>query len=105
MSAYAILNDANEVVAVDDVREWAAWFELNEGRRIVAQTSISPGVRVSTVFLGINHSFIWGGRPLWFETMIFGGPHSDDQQRYETYLEAQLGHQEMVMRAKQPTLQ
>ena len=31
------------------------------------------GMDISTVFLGLNHQYIPGGRPLVFETMVFGG--------------------------------
>lgn len=67
---------------------------------------------VSTVFLGLNHG--WGGRQVWFETMVFRGSHRERaqrrrnisrmrlrelraydyyQQRYRTYDEALLGHE------------
>ncbi len=49
------------------------------------------GIRVSTVFLVIDHS--WGdGPPLIFETMIFGGPHDEFQERYSTRAQAEEGH-------------
>lgn len=52
-------------VPVSTMEEWAKKFD---GRnRIVAQTRIG-GVFISTVFLGIDHSFD-GGLPLIFETM------------------------------------
>lgn len=74
-------------------------FENIENRR-VARTVIDDtgGIFVSTVFLGINHGF--GGRPLWFETMIFGGPHTNYQDRYETWDEAHAGHEKAVKIAR-----
>ena len=51
--------------------EWAEWFEHFELRNI-AQTEISENVRVSTVFLGIDHNFLDDGPPILFETMVFG---------------------------------
>ena len=71
MICYAILNEKREVVPVDVVT-WGKWFEEHREDRVVKQ-EIVGGVRVSTVFLGLDHSF-GGGDPLWFETMIFGGP-------------------------------
>lgn len=50
-------------------------------------------VQVSTVFLYMDHSF-HGGRPLLFETMIFGGVHDNHQLRYSTWEEAEGGHEE-----------
>jgi len=49
-------------------------------------------VSVSTVFLGIDHSFS-GGTPVLFETMIFGGEYDQYQERYCTWDEAESGHQ------------
>ena len=48
-------------------------------------------VRVSTVFLGLNHAF-GDGPPLWFETMVFGGELDQEQERYSTIEQARLGH-------------
>ncbi len=53
------------------------------------------GVRVSTVFLGFNHNH-GDGPPLLFETMIFGGEHSDEQWRYTTEEQALEGHKTAV---------
>lgn len=39
----------------------------------VALTIVHEGCEVSTVFLGLDHSWTPGGPPLVFETMVFGG--------------------------------
>lgn len=75
---------------VDDTIAWAKGFEI-ENRR-VAETFPAEGIRVSTVFLGIDHNFHGQGAPILFETMIFGGPHNDYQERYSTWEEAEAGH-------------
>jgi len=54
------------------------------------------GIRVSTVFLMVDHSHGRCGPPLLFETMIFGGEHDQDQERYATREEAELRHAEIV---------
>ena len=74
---------------IKDVLEWARWFENAD--RSVAKTDLPDDVRVSTVFLGLDHSF-GGGTPILFETMIFGGEHNDYQKRYATWEEAEAGH-------------
>lgn len=51
--------------------QWAERFEHDFAYRIVASTYVGP-YRVSTVWLGIDHGFGSGGRPLIFETMVFG---------------------------------
>lgn len=73
-----------------DSRKWALWFETADRR--VASDSIGS-MRISTVFLGIDHSF-GGGSPLLFETMIFGGPESVDgfADRCSTWESAEAMH-------------
>ena len=86
--------DGHEPVFEPDFLKWAQWFET--ANRIVKQTrSNNGGVMVSTVFLGLDHSFM-GGRPVLFETMIFGGPLDGYQKRYYTWAEAEQGHEEAV---------
>jgi len=92
-----------EVVAISSAREWGSWFATAE--RHVGDDEIGP-LRVSTVFLGIDHNF-WDddGPPIVFETMIFGPPEDVeifgrrrvmrpdlDMQRYATWDEAEAGH-------------
>lgn len=85
-----------EVVIVNDLNEWAEGFEKMDrtvGRDVIGETI------VSTVFLGIDHG--WGNNcPLWFETMVFGGPLDGETDRYETHAQALNGHVEMVERVK-----
>ena len=77
----------------EDVLEWAKWFETNGEARRVARTELPGGLGfVSTVFLGLDHSF-GGGRPVLFETMSFIGDASEDYfARYHTWAEAEAGH-------------
>lgn len=66
--------------------------------RHVAQTDLGPLGHVSTVWLGLDHgfSFVDGGPPVIFETMIFGGPLDQYQERYCTVQQAMNGHDFMV---------
>ncbi len=70
--------------------EWGKWFETDD--RIIEQTDLEGDVRVSTVFLGIDHNFNLTGPPILFETMIFGGEHDQYQDRCATYDEAKKMH-------------
>lgn len=79
-----------------DILKWAAWYET--ANRVVAQTSVGD-VRVSTVFLGLDHSFGEGPKQL-FETMVFGGEMNEEQTRYQNWSQAEAGHAEMVERVK-----
>lgn len=63
----------------------------------VAWTSVGDVV-ISTVFLGMDHSFGMGGPPILFETMVFGGLLDKEQERYSTREEAKAGHKAMVER-------
>lgn len=49
-------------------------------------------VDISTVWLGLDHNFSGEGPPLIFETMVFGGRHDQEQQRYATEQAALFGH-------------
>lgn len=89
--------DGRAVVPVADVRLWGAWFETAD--RAVARTKTRRG-EVSTVFLGLDHSFSANGPALLFETLVFGGPLADEMQRYATWDDAERGHAAMVKRVR-----
>ena len=89
--------DGKTPVLCDDLLTWAKWFET--ANRHVAKTEIGD-VRISTVFLGLDHSWV-GGPPLLFETLVFGGELDQEQERYSTWDEAEEGHKRMVKRARE----
>lgn len=97
MSDHYILDGQTPVKC--DLMTWARSMEGK--KRHVALDSLSGGIRVSTVFLGLDHSF-GQGPPLLFETMIFGGPHDQYQERYATWDEAAAGHEKAVALATTP---
>jgi hypothetical protein len=85
-----------EAVPAADLMEWANWYETAD--RNVARSQIGD-VKVSTVFLGLNHQ--WGkGPPILFETMVFGGPLDQEQERYSTWDHAVAGHDAMCERVR-----
>jgi hypothetical protein len=88
--------DGHNPVPCNDLMEWARWFETSDRR--VAHDEIGD-VRVSTVFLGLNHRF-GPGSPLLFETMIFGGPHDQYQERCTFWDDAVKQHAEAVAMAR-----
>ena len=78
-------------VLCNNLRDWGRWFETADRR--VAE-SHNGKVRVSTVFLGLDHQ--WGkGPPMLFETMIFGGEHDQYQERCSTWDEAEAMHKKI----------
>ncbi|KKM17325.1 hypothetical protein LCGC14_1676840, partial [marine sediment metagenome] len=50
-------------------------------KRRVVETFVDDNIKVSTVFLAINHNYIYLDPPLIFETMIFGGERNEDCYR------------------------
>ena len=96
MSGKYILDGKTPVLC--DLLTWARWFE-NSDRR-VASTEVG-GVHISTVFLGLDHSF-GHGPPLLFETMVFRDGDGEEQERYSTWEEAEAGHERMVERVRNP---
>ena len=90
-----ILVDSN-VIPVP-LPEWIFWFETAD--RTIAKTQVGESM-VSTVFLGIDHSFGFRGTPILFETLVFGGLLDDEMERYATLKEARLGHEQMIARVR-----
>lgn len=79
--------------------QWVALFE-DKSYQLVEQTEVG-GLFVSTVWLGLDHSFGRGDRPVLFETMVFdehgaegkrGDEVVDGCWRYSTEDEALTGH-------------
>lgn len=83
-------------VLANSFAEWGRFFGKPANRR-VEETQIG-NVRISTVFLGIDHNFSGAGPPVLFETMVFGGPLGGEQRRYCTWTEAKRGHKRMIGR-------
>jgi len=86
-----------------DLMTWATTFEKGDrhvgNTVIMSQHGAPEGVRVSTVWLGLDHSD-GEGPPLIFETMVFGGEHDDYTERYSTETQAKKGHARIVKAIK-----
>jgi hypothetical protein len=85
-------------VPEDNLLKWAKWFEESQ-ERIIGRTVIRK-TTVSTVFLALDHNFSGKGKPILFETMIFGDKFDEEQERYSTYFEAQEGHKKWVKKVE-----
>lgn len=94
MGMYYILK-GKKAVPIDDVLEWAKTFGKHKR---VAENYIGR-IRISTVFLGLDHQY-GEGKPLVFETMIFGGELDEEMDRYSTWEEAEAGHKAMIEKVK-----
>jgi len=86
--------DGHATVPCDDLTTWGRWMET--AKRHVREDFFGD-IRISTVFLGIDHSF-GDGPPLIFETMVFGGALDQEMDRYSTWDEAEGGHNAMMER-------
>lgn len=96
MSAGTYILVGKEPIEERDALKWADWFGV--ANRRVAETRLKD-CRVSTIFLGLNHNY-GAGRPLLFETMVFGGELDGEMNRYSTWDEAEAGHNAIVERIK-----
>lgn len=94
-----ILDKYKMPVKEPDLIHWARWMEKKD--RIVKQEMVGD-VKVSTVFLGIDHNFSHEGPPILWETMVFGGPHDQEwMDRCSGSIEqAEAMHERMVERVK-----
>ncbi len=92
-SHYVVDDDGNPVPETD-LTKWAKILDDIKRRR-VAQTTFTSGVKVSTVFLGLNHGTV--DKPLLFETWVEGkGALDDDMTRTPTWAEALDAHRTAV---------
>ena len=92
-----ILDDSGNPIPASHLK-WGRWFATHN--RSVSQTQATPSIRVSTVFLGVDHSWWTEGPPRLWETMIFGGEHDQYQDRYSSLADALEGHHRAVRLAR-----
>jgi hypothetical protein len=74
--------------------EWMRQIEDHDHRRIGLDEV--GDTHISTVWMGIDHSFWDHGPPVIFESMLFGGEFSGEMRRYHTEAEALEGHRHAV---------
>lgn len=75
------------------------WGVFMSGKIRFLFNDIVDDVRISTVFLGVDHSYGGGGPPILFETMVFGGPLDGEFDRCSTWEKAVEMHAQMRLRA------
>jgi len=97
MSDYYIL-DGHKAIPCTSL-EWARWYETAKQKRIVAKDTVC-GHDISTVFLGLDHQWNDVGPPHIFETMVFGGPLDQEQERCSTWEQAEKMHGDMCNRVR-----
>jgi len=95
---YYILDKDHNPVKIEDFNQWAT--EMQTIKRVGIDEV--KDTTVSTVFLGLDHSFGVTDKPVLFETMTFGSnpDFSEFQWRYDSWDKAVKGHQEIVKQIK-----
>jgi hypothetical protein len=91
-----MLDDKKNIISTTDIEVWGKYFETAD--RHIGLTVVG-NARVSTVFLGIDHSYRRDEKvaPLLFETMVFNSGEKDEiQLRYATLDQAKRGHKKIV---------
>ena len=96
-----ILDENDQPVEIFNILRWAQWMADNSAYYRV-NTEIRHGINVSTFFLGIDHGGIEGtGRPILWETVVFGGIENGYRELYHTKDEAIAGHKQAVEMVRQ----
>lgn len=88
--------DGKIAVREPDILKWGKWYET-ANRHVVS--TVLDHIRISTVFLGVDHCWD-GGTPILFETMVFGGEYDECQWRHSTWDEAERFHETVVQNLK-----
>lgn len=94
--------------AGNELNEYGFRKDFNFDTRFDLKTEVE-GYLVSTVDLGLDHSF-GDGPPLYYETMIFAKDDDDIdysgeyQERYVTEAEARKGHEKAIKYVKEKLL-
>lgn len=103
LSTYVL--DGKTPVTEPDPKKWEGWMKkaCRTVRYDTATVRLAGNkigeVRVSTVFLGMDHQ-LGKGPPLLFETLVFGGPIDQEQDRCSTWEAAEKMHELMCERVK-----
>lgn len=86
--------EGQKVVPVNNMLEWAAWYEKAERRIAFDQLGRAT---VSTVFLGLDTGSL-SGEPRVFETALFLGSEIQEHDiiRSSTYQEAITAHRKLL---------
>jgi hypothetical protein len=90
---------ADRVPVPCDVVTWGLWFCADDDRRVVAQTELPGGDRVSTVFVGVDTACM--GPPGLFETMVDAAGRRSFR-KHATWEEAETAHWALVKQCAAP---
>lgn len=97
--------DGHEPKREDDLLKWGEWMQKANRtvKKDTAHVSLDGekvgDITISTIFLGLDHRF-GEGPPILFETMVFGGPLDQSQDRCATWEGAEKMHEEWCEKVK-----
>lgn len=102
-----ILDEDGNPQPMPDLLTWAEWHEHRKRGTdwIVAKTTVGQ-IKVSTVFLSLDHNHTGIGPPILFETTCFAGKSGEEFagdeyfDRYATREKAEEGHMRIVQAVK-----
>lgn len=93
MSLDRYILDANGQPVLEP--DWEKWAKSKSCGSSIKVTTLA-GVRISTIFLGLDHNHC-GGEPILWETMVFGGKLNQWQGRNHTREQALATHYKTVL--------
>ena len=85
-----ILDEQGEPHLENDLMKWARWLEKFDNRLLANQTRSHS--TVSTIFLGLEQG-VDDGKPILWETKVFGGKCDQECERDSSKKAALKGHQ------------
>ena len=88
-----------EPVAEPDILKWAQWYETHRFDWHLSD-ALAESVQVSTAFLSLDHNFGASGKPVLWESMVFGGELAGECERYTSQADAIAGHAAMCQRVR-----
>lgn len=99
-----VLDNDKKVTMAPELIGWALLNSSMESRRVALD--VVDGVRVSTVFLTLEHGKDEQGRPLLFETLAQNAEGDEEYLcRFATWDEAVAGHKEVMSMFRKKTMQ
>ncbi len=91
---------------LEDIDGFAAYSKWLDKNKVLSRNVLETGEWVSTVFLGLDHSFHEDGLdPILWETMVFKSRESYDSiytRRYNNYEDARFGHERICQFMNNP---
>lgn len=99
---YYKLDINNNPIKCENIYEYLEWHDSLSREHPVCTKTIEyteikeKNIHISTIFLGLDHSFSKDNKPILWETMVFSNKTDIDMERYSSHDAAIAGHQAFV---------